>query len=316
MPDCSADSIGLDFSILGRRFRGAGLPRALADWLEAHWDFRAHGAAARAHAHAITLHVSDGPPTPLVRADGDPVEVTVQGTTLRWRSVGGRWWLNEADGGLCFTLAPSWSRIDAWGSWIEAQAPGFYVGLYLALTECLRASGLVPLHAAAVARDGAVTLLLGRSGTGKSTTVLRAALKGWTPLAEDTVWLDPAPLFVAGWDRGIRLWPEAKDRFAASLAPVPWRTDVDGKLVLDYRAFGDATRRSGTLARVVILAREAGRESGWESVSSRDMVRAMWEATGVPLAAETRTWVARVIPWVLSRVECRRLWISDAPLPL
>jgi hypothetical protein len=303
MPDSCAGSIALDFSILGRPFHAAGLGRALADWLTAHWDFREH--VAPAHAHAITLHVSDGP----VLGDGDPCEVTVQGTTLEFRSAGATWWLDAPDGGLRLTLAPSSSHIEVWG-------PDPYLGLYVAMTECLRASGLMPLHAAAIARDGAVTLLLGQSGTGKSTTVLRAALDGWTPLAEDTVWLDPASLFVAGWDRGVRLWPATKDRFAASLAGAPWRTDVDGKLVLDYRAFGDGAARSGTLARLVILAREADHESGWEPVASRDMVRAIWEATGVPLAADARELVARVIPSLLSRVECRRLWIGGAPLPL
>lgn len=311
MPDCSAGSAALDFSILGRPFRATGLTSALADWLEAHWHFREHVVAP--HAHAITLNVSDGPPS-RSGLDGDPVEVTIQGTTLQWRSVGDRWWLSMPNGGLCLALAPSSSRIEAWGQWVDEGAPAFYVGLYIALTECLRASGLLPLHAAAVARGGTATLFLGQSGTGKSTTVLRAALEGWTPLAEDMVWLDPGTLFVAGWDRGIRLWPEGRDRFASSLARAPWRPDIDGKLVLDYSAFGGAASRSGTLARLVVLAREASHESGSEPVASRDMVRAMWEATGVPLAAETRAWVARVIPEVMSRVECQRLWLAEGSL--
>jgi hypothetical protein len=304
----------LDFSILGRAFHVTGAPPPLADWLHAHWDFPEHAVAP--HAYTISLDVRDAPPSSVARPVGTPVAVTVQGITLNWHSTRSTWWLDAPDGGLSLTVGPSSSRVDAWGRWEGDAAPALYPALYLALSESLRASGLLPLHTAAAARDGLVTLFLGQSGTGKSTTVLRAAEQGWTPLAEDTVWLDPTPLFVAGWDRGIRLWPEGRDRFAASLTNARWRPDAGGKLVLDYGQFGGTAARHGTLARIAVLAREESRAPGWEPLAPHEIVRALWEATGVPLVTDTRTWVARVISSLLPRVECRRLWIGPAPLPL
>src|SRR5581483_7530878 len=258
----------------------------------------------------------DARPSTVGRATGTPVAVTVHGATLPWFSSGTAWWLDTPDGGLYLTLDPSSSHIDAWGAWDGDGTAALFLALYVALSESLRASGLLPLHTAAAARDGAVTLFMGPSGTGKSTTVLRAALQGWTPLAEDMVWLDPETLWVTGWDRGVRLRPDTRDRFAGPLATLPWRSDADGKLVLDYHTFAAAPPRSSTLSRIIVLARDDRHAPGWEPMPPREMVRALWEATGVPLHTNARAWIARVIPDLISRVECRRLWIGNAPLPL
>ncbi len=54
-----------------------------------------------------------------------------------------------------------------------------------------RALGLVPLHAACVGRGDAGILLLGSSGSGKSTVSLHCLLEGLDFLAEDSVLVDP-----------------------------------------------------------------------------------------------------------------------------
>jgi hypothetical protein len=54
-----------------------------------------------------------------------------------------------------------------------------------------RAQGLVPLHAACVGRGGQGILLLGSSGSGKSTVSLHCLLEGLDFLAEDSVLVDP-----------------------------------------------------------------------------------------------------------------------------
>ncbi|MGO9950265.1 MAG: serine kinase [Steroidobacteraceae bacterium] len=54
-----------------------------------------------------------------------------------------------------------------------------------------RAQGLVPLHAACVGRGGRGILLLGSSGSGKSTVSLHCLLQGLEFLAEDSVLVDP-----------------------------------------------------------------------------------------------------------------------------
>ena len=55
-----------------------------------------------------------------------------------------------------------------------------------------------PLHAAAVARDGAVALLVGSAGVGKSTLTYAALRAGFRVFAEDIVWLQLRP--------GLRVW--------------------------------------------------------------------------------------------------------------
>jgi hypothetical protein len=52
-----------------------------------------------------------------------------------------------------------------------------------------------PLHAAAVARSGRALLLVGRSGTGKSSVAFAAGRAGWTVMAEDEVFLQMSPSF-------------------------------------------------------------------------------------------------------------------------
>jgi hypothetical protein len=54
-----------------------------------------------------------------------------------------------------------------------------------------RVQGLVPLHAACVGRGGRGILLLGASGSGKSTVSLHCLLEGLDFLAEDSVLIDP-----------------------------------------------------------------------------------------------------------------------------
>lgn len=55
--------------------------------------------------------------------------------------------------------------------------------------QLLKESGLFPLHAAGVARDGRGYLFLGRSGSGKSTLTLNLVRAGYGLLSDDTVFL-------------------------------------------------------------------------------------------------------------------------------
>ncbi len=74
------------------------------------------------------------------------------------------------------------------------------------LSPLLLAGGVALVHGVAIARDGVTALLVGESGTGKSTLGLAATAAGWRVLAEDTVFVSAAdlavvPLFVSGaWE--------------------------------------------------------------------------------------------------------------------
>jgi len=61
-----------------------------------------------------------------------------------------------------------------------------------------RAQRLVPLHAGCVAHDGRGVLLMGASGSGKSTVVLHSLLGGLDVLAEDSVLVEPQKLRATG----------------------------------------------------------------------------------------------------------------------
>lgn len=61
-----------------------------------------------------------------------------------------------------------------------------------------RAQGLVPLHAGCVGRDGDGVLLLGATGSGKTTLTLHCLLHGLEFLAEDSVLVRPAGLLATG----------------------------------------------------------------------------------------------------------------------
>ncbi|HWK90118.1 MAG TPA: hypothetical protein VNP72_08975, partial [Longimicrobium sp.] len=261
------------FPLLGRTLHADGLPALAEAWLRAWWDFPEH-------------HLPDSGYTIEVRPGGGPTAsgdtaaappVTLPGMEMPCRALGDAGWeIGGPDAGVRLSIEGQGSRIEGWG-W-EA---GIYPALFAAISEALRASGLIPLHGSGIVRDGGVTALLALSGTGKSSTLVQALRVGWRPVAEDLMWLEPASLTVYGWDRGVHLWPDARARFAGGFEG--WETAADGKLFLPWEALGTAGPASGRLGRIAVLVRDAERDSGWEPLPPRDAVRALWESMGVPL---------------------------------
>lgn len=236
----------LDFPLLGRPLTARLRTPALARWLDERWNFEEHDLPPVPY--RIDLVESELRPGDLPPAEGEPIRVPLPGLELTWRNDG-TWWQTETGAesgrsagrhptGLAARFAPGRAEIFTWGE----PPPTHFAALYLALSEALRASGLIPLHAAVVVRDGEAIALTARSGTGKTTTLLRLLAAGWTPLAEDLAWLDPDSLKLYGWDRGIRLWQETIDRFLPHLADAPWTTDPDGKRFLGYRDLAPLNR--------------------------------------------------------------------------
>jgi len=129
-------------------------------------------------------------------------------------------------------------------------------------------------------------------------------------VAEDLSWLEPESLRVWGWDRGVRVWPDTLERFFPEYADAP--ALPDGKRDIPYERLGAGPARSCTLSQVVLLQRDervtASRRTG---VEARDTVRALWEATGVPLSDAARQAAGKAIArlsgflpasrWVLGR---------------
>jgi hypothetical protein len=76
---------------------------------------------------------------------------------------------------------------------------------FATLTLLSRVFGLVPLHAASFGRGGRAVLVLGNSGTGKSTTCLAALAAGLQLVSEDSVFVTPRGLTAAGLSAYLHL---------------------------------------------------------------------------------------------------------------
>lgn len=280
----------LGFPLLGRPLGARLRTPAIVGWLAERWRFDEHDVPA--HPFRITLEECERRPGDLPRMDGAPLEVRLPDVSLPWWNCGACWRTGGEEAGVAARFEEGEAEIRVWGG--GAPSPDLFAALYLAMNEALRASGLVPLHAAVVARGEEAVALVAPSGTGKSTTLLRLLEGGWAPLAEDLAWLDPATLEVYGWDRGIRLWPETIEHVLPHLAAAPWTTDPDGKRFLRYDALGVPRTAEARLTRLVRLERGGEGASQLEPLPAREAVRTLWEATGVPLLSTTRDALARV----------------------
>jgi hypothetical protein len=101
-----------------------------------------------------------------------------------WRD-GSRTIVEVSDRGLVVVEAER-RTAEVWAVAPERWAAEEREGLVFLLTsEVLRASGLYPLHAAAVEREGRAILILGSSGAGKSTSMLSLMRAGWRCLSDD-----------------------------------------------------------------------------------------------------------------------------------
>jgi hypothetical protein len=104
-----------------------------------------------------------------------------------------------------------------------------------------RAQGLVPLHAACVGRDGQGILLLGSSGSGKSTVSLHCLLEGLDFLAEDSVLVDPNGLatgvanFLHVRSDSLRFLEDAGSAALIRASPVIRRRSGVEKFEIDLR---------------------------------------------------------------------------------
>ena len=288
--------------------------RVVADWLQRHWEFP-ESEQEPAQYHVELTELAEPP----LRPSSPAHELTLHGVTLRCIAGEGEWWLGDVAAGAHLELRPHGSRISVWGATDPQRGAAAFAALFVALSESMRASGLLSLHAAVIVKDGRATMLAGRSGVGKSTTLWRAMNSGWKPLAEDFAWLNPATLTIHGWDRGLRLTTDARERFAADTPLEQFRTDPDGKLFLGYEQLQGPVVRRAWLARLVLLERDPAEQLARETLSplsARDAVRVWWEAAGVPLSPATRARQSADIAALARTVHAVRLELGDGALPL
>ena len=303
----------IEFAVLGRRFRARKAAPEIQQWLRMCWQ-----TDAQSNVDGYSIDVAFSATTPWrAQPPYDAVETTLDGGTLNWRLHNTRWWSTGGIGqGVELRLSSDLARIRAWG--IETSTNPMLLALHVAMCEALRGHGLVPLHASVVARDGKATAILGESGSGKTSTLLTLLEQGWLPVSEDVAVLDPTTRRVCGWggELGVRLTEDALRRLSARWRCSAWRHGADAKLFLSYDAMRTTRLKSAELSRVVVLQRDASRETTLEPISPRDAARAIWESAGVPLCRINRDAFALRAPRLVSRLEWARLILGRGPIAL
>lgn len=184
------------------------------------------------------------------------------------------------------------------------------LALHVALAEVVASSGLLPLHASVVTRDGRTVALTGPSGAGKTTSAMLAVLEGWRFVAEDSSWLDPVTCTVVGSDVDVRLRAGAE-----SLLTAPLRAKLgldlaalehDGvKRVVPYAAVGGRTRVAMLDELVVLAPRDSPELDG--PLRPAELAMALHQAAGVPLLGMVRSARAEIIRALTIRLSARRL---------
>lgn len=311
----------LAFPIMGRALETNIENEELARWLGHHW--RRDFSLAPISEHRIQLelvpeaglpldlagHLPDHPPADANRAashvkdDGEVCEVL----------------LGSRVGGAYLALAPGEAHVQAWG--VTTRDGHGRQALLLAMHEAVRASGLLPLHCAAAVAPGepGATVLVGPRGAGKSTTLVRLAQAGWSPLCEDFAWLDPNSLQLYGWDLEVRLLPDAVERLGP-LPASPARAEDGRKSLLSYAdleaRFGVPRVMTARLQRLVFLRRppDLAAPLAPARLERASAVPALWQSIGLPLCSGTRTFVAEQIGELLRSVQTRSWSVGAEPL--
>ena len=128
--------------------------------------------------------------------------------------------------------------------------------LWMSLAHYCRPEGWEFLHAAAVTEGDGVTLIIGPSGAGKTTTLFAFLDAGAQLLADDAMLLEGET--VHPWCADLHLSPEQLERWPHLVGNT---LDSAGKVRICPQALGYPASDGGMLKRVIILA-EAGEPLG------------------------------------------------------
>lgn len=116
---------------------------------------------------------------------------------------------------------------------------------FAVFTLAARVQGLVPLHAACVGRGGRGFVLMGASGSGKSTVSLQCLLHGFDFVSEDSTFVVPASMLATGVANFVHVrsdslhWiKSSKDLGAIRRSPVISRRSGVRKFEVDLRRSG------------------------------------------------------------------------------
>ena len=273
----------IEFSILGRSFRATGTDAALAAMLRLRYDFPEY--VLPEHPFQIKLEVLSQSPTDFPETTASDQLQMLSGPMAIWNGDP-IFWLGSLSTGGRIEVLEAGVKLALWGS----SDSRFEIAM-IGLAEGLRASGLISLHTSMPARDGRALALLGPSGRGKTTSLIRALHSGLQPVCEDFAWCEPSTARVYGFDRGLRLLPDTAELFkqlfqmqasqiqSNQVQAGEWQGD---KWFVPYSSF--TQRQNATLVALVLLERQPELPTAWLEVAPRAAALALWEASGMPLS--------------------------------
>ena len=250
--------------------------------LRLRYDFSEY--ALPAHPFQIELQVISQSPTEFPEtAPSDQVQL-FSGALAIWNNDP-VFWLGSLGTGGRIEMLEAGAKLALWGS----SDSRFEIAM-IGLAEGLRASGLISLHTSMPARDGRALALLGPSGRGKTTSLIRALSGGLQPVCEDFAWCEPGSARVYGFDRGLRLLPDTaklfEQLFQMQASQIRGGEQQGDKWFVPYSSFTE--RQSATLAALVLLERQPELPTAWLEVAPRAAALALWEASGMPLSDPVR----------------------------
>jgi hypothetical protein len=300
--------------ILGRTVWLKDFDAASSAWFERLWVFPEYRRFFP-NAHPFTLHLTAvNASVPEVSSVKKPsVELLVLGEHCPVVTESeNSFRFGDESAGCVLELEDQSAVIRIWGLDFTHSARA-RAALFATMIEALTASGLVCIHAAIASRKARAWAMLGPSGRGKSTTLLRAIQSGWRALAEDMSWFDPDSGLLYGWDRGLRLLPDSTEHLRA------WKPELEGDVQLDDKRFVpfDAlggTDRPSSLERLVLLERDDREHSVWERIDRTTLAVALWDAIGLPFSPRSQRTVSAAMTRLASSIEGWRLILGrDLP---
>ena len=120
-----------------------------------------------------------------------------------------------------------------------------------------------PVHAAAVARNGAAILVAGRGGVGETTTALVCAEAGWDYLSDDFILIGGTPWRASGIYRSARMRQDMFARLSRSMEAATNISSDDGELRADVDVSRVGRLGSGDVRihAIVLPQRKGGRSA-------------------------------------------------------
>lgn len=253
--------------------------------------------------------------------------LTAQGRTWPRNSEPPRPVLSAGNGLLCATIDagnfvvvdPSMSRtlVCVSRAMLRHRYHARYELIELALvTLASRAQSLVPLHAACFGSSGSGLLVMGGSGTGKSTLALHAFARGMQLLSEDSAFVDLATRLIVGAPNYLHIARSALEHLEPGTleqrlrrSPVIRRRSGARKLEVDLRdAPGRLARAPLRLTATIFLSRRrAGRQPAVRPLAQESglnrLRREQVYARGMPNWCEFERLIADLPCFELRRTE-------------